>query len=116
MSSANSTIYQVLGRNAVHPFPARMAPGLALESILNLPFRATVLDPMVGSGTVLAIARAHCHRAIGFDVDPLAVLISRVWTRSIDAGAVRHEATRVLTEARRVAGDLARRDAYPMGA
>jgi len=93
-----------------------MAPGLALESILNLPFRATVLDPMVGSGTVLAIARAHGHRAIGFDVDPLAVLISRVWTRSIDAGAVRHEATRVLTEARRVAGDLARRDAYPMGA
>ena len=38
----------------------------------------TIVDPMVGSGTVLGAARARGHRAIGFDIDPLAVLITEV--------------------------------------
>lgn len=113
MSAAS--LQEVLGRSPVHPFPARMAPGLARDAFLRLSPRATVLDPMAGSGTVLALARATGHRCIGFDVDPLAVLISRVWTRTIDEDRVRAIARRVLTNARGLAPKLAVRDAYPIG-
>lgn len=116
MSVGALSLHEVLGRHTVHPFPARMAAGLALEALSNLRRPATVLDPMVGSGTALAIARANGHRCIGFDVDPLAVLISRVWTRTIDPREVRQQAGQVLERARRIATDLMSRDAYPVAA
>lgn len=116
MSAGTINIHEVLGRHTVHPFPARMAPGLALDALSNLQRPATILDPMVGSGTVLAIARAMGHRGIGFDVDPLAVLISRVWTRTLDARQVRQQAGQVLQRAKRLAIDLSSRDAYPVAA
>ena len=50
------TIYEALGRDSVHPFPARMAPGIALEVISEARKSLRVLDPMVGSGTVIALA------------------------------------------------------------
>ena len=109
-------IQEALGRQTIHPFPARMAPGLALEALSALRRPAIILDPMVGSGTVLAMARAKGHRGIGFDVDPLAVLISRVWTRTVDSQEVRQQATQVLQRARRLARDLMSRDAYPAAA
>ena len=42
------TILETLGRKPIHPFPARMAPGIALEALgeSNTPLR--VLDPMAG--------------------------------------------------------------------
>ena len=110
------TLGEALCRNTVHPFPARMAAGIALETLANLQRPATVLDPMVGSGTTLAMARLNGHRCIGFDVDPLAVLISRVWTGTIDECVVRQEASWVLERARQVAKGLKIRDAYPAGA
>lgn len=83
----------------VHPFPARMAPEIALRSLEGLPRNSLVLDPMVGSGTVVRQALALGHRAIGFDMDPLAVLMSRVWTSPIDAEAVEAELERLIDEA-----------------
>lgn len=68
---------------SVHPFPARMAPDLALSSLERLK-RGVVLDPMIGSGTVARAALAKGLSAIGFDLDPLAVLISKVGTTPID--------------------------------
>lgn len=106
------TIYEALGREPVHPFPARMAPGIALGVMSGME-ESLVLDPMMGSGTVLAMARAHGHRGVGFDVDPLAVLISRVWTSAFDPQEVRNEASIVLTTARGEFKNLTVRDAYP---
>lgn len=63
----------------IHPFPARMAPELALDSLIDLRVGSCVLDPMSGSGTVLRQAAELGLRARGFDMDPLAVLMSRVW-------------------------------------
>ncbi|WP_296528128.1 hypothetical protein [Phenylobacterium sp.] len=57
-----------------------MAPDLALESLRSLPANSSVLDPMSGSGTVLRQATELGHSAYGFDVDPLSVLMARVWT------------------------------------
>ena len=83
----------------VHPFPARMAPEIALRSLEGLAPNSVVLDPMVGSGTVVRQALALGHRAIGFDMDPLAVLMSRVWTSPIDSDCVEAELERLIDEA-----------------
>jgi SAM-dependent methyltransferase len=65
-----------------------MAPELALEKLAELPTTCTVLDPMAGSGTVLRQAIDLGHQAIGFDMDPLAVLMTRVWTAAVDDSLV----------------------------
>jgi tRNA G10 N-methylase Trm11 len=114
--SHKETIYEALGREPVHPFPARMAPGIALEIVAEAKESLRVLDPMMGSGTVLALACSNGHRAIGVDIDPLAVLISKVWTRAIDPEEVRDRATEVLRRARGVFATLTARSAYPLNA
>lgn len=86
----------------IHPFPARMAPELALAPLGTLPTNSLVLDPMAGSGTVLRHALALGHRAIGFDMDPLAVLMSRVWTAPIDETILDAELDAVIKEAENV--------------
>ncbi len=83
----------------VHPFPARMAPELALRHARALHPNSTVLDPMVGSGTTLRYAAAHGHHGFGFDVDPLAVLMTRVWTTPLDVAKLRRRGKAALTAA-----------------
>ena len=93
-----------LPRKSVHAFPARMAPEIALEKIelLTEP-GGTVLDPMCGSGTVVRLAGEADRHAIGVDVDPLAVIITRTacqpsWTKNLvaRADAVLDRASRLL--------------------
>jgi len=110
------TIYEALGRESVHPFPARMAPGIALAAMPTDSDQLRVLDPMMGSGTVLAMARARGHRGFGFDLDPLAVLISKVWTTANDSEAVREASTKVLTSAKDLFSNTSEEDAYPLDA
>lgn len=62
----------------IHPFPARMAPEIALAGLEDLPKGHIVLDPMSGSGMVLGTAAKLGLTAIGYDLDPLACLVSRV--------------------------------------
>ena len=110
------TIYQALGREPVHPFPARMAPEIALRAMPKNAGQLRVLDPMMGSGTVLAMARARGHRGFGFDLDPLAVLISKVWTTANDPEEVRHFASEVLDLAKHLLPDVGDNDAFPVQA
>lgn len=111
--SHRKTTYEALGRESVHPFPARMAPGIALEFLADTKKPLRVLDPMMGSGTVVVMALSQGHSATGVDIDPLAVLISRVWTTAVDKEEVRKKAVLVLERARRTFATLATRDAYP---
>lgn len=82
----------------IHPFPARMAPEIALEEAARLSPGSIVLDPMAGSGTVIRTASEQQHRAYGFDMDPLAVLMARVWTTPIDPSALRNTAADVIEQ------------------
>lgn len=84
----------------IHPFPARMAPDLALRAIEELEPRSTVLDPMMGSGTVVRMAAESGHRAFGRDIDPLAVLMTRVWTAPINPQQLRITARELVNQAR----------------
>ena len=68
----------------IHPFPARMAPELVDEKISELPDASDILDPMCGSGTTLRRSLEAGHSASGWDIDPLAVKMSRVRCRRYD--------------------------------
>jgi SAM-dependent methyltransferase len=111
--SDRKSIFEALGREFVHPFPARMAPGIALEVLAEAKKPLRVLDPMMGSGTVPAVARSKGHRAIGIDIDPLAVLMSTVWTRAVNTEEVRDKADEVLDRAKGIFATLSQCDAYP---
>src|SRR5579872_655134 len=115
LKSHNKSILETLGRHPVHPFPARMAAGIALEALGTTNRQLSVLDPMSGSGTVLAVARANGHKAIGVDLDPLAVLLADVWTTSIVKDEVRREAERVLKAAKARFHRVSSKRAYPTG-
>ncbi|RYE50833.1 MAG: hypothetical protein EOP48_19150 [Sphingobacteriales bacterium] len=73
-----------MAKLSLHPFPARMAPELAFETINLLQKNAVVLDPMSGSGTSLHIAAKHGCKALGRDVEPLALLLSGIWNVKFD--------------------------------
>ena len=66
-------------RATVHPFPARMAPDIAVVGLDGLRAGSMVLDPMCGSGVVIREAVSAGHAALGIDIDPLAVLMSKTW-------------------------------------
>lgn len=97
----------------IHPFPARMAPELVWEEMPDDTKPLCVLDPMVGSGTTLVAARLRGHDAIGFDRDPLAVLISRTWIGDVDSARTEKKAAEVLQRAQRRALRLTKRSSYP---
>lgn len=98
----------------MHPFPARMAPGIAVSFLSSSQKRLRVLDPMMGSGTVVALARAKGHHAIGVDIDPLAVLMTKVWTTTVDCSRARLKARQVLARAQSM--NVTLRTAYPKNA
>ncbi|HVZ28409.1 MAG TPA: hypothetical protein VG798_07105, partial [Rhizomicrobium sp.] len=117
LKSHNKSIFEALGRQPIHPFPARMAAGIALEALTTgkTKRRLVVLDPMSGSGTVLAVARAKGHRAVGVDMDPLAVLLAKVWVQPVAKRAVVREAAVVLEKARKRFETVPVGRAYPVG-
>ena len=80
----------------IHPFPARMGPDLAIERLERICKPSIVLDPMVGSGTVVRHASELGHTAIGCDLDPLAILMTKVWTTPVDRSDVEKQFARVL--------------------
>ncbi len=86
--------------NSIHPFPARMAPEIVFKELEGLASPAVILDPMAGSGTVLRAAAELGHEAIGFDLDPLAVLMARVWTTPFGAKSLPKAAERLVQKAK----------------
>jgi len=84
----------------LHPFPARMAPEI-LDDILEAASpSAVILDPMTGSGTVLGKALQSGRNAIGVDVDPLAILLSRAVASAADPEPALADGAAVLRAAR----------------
>jgi DNA modification methylase len=100
----------------IHPFPARMAPSIALNRLSRTKKPLRILDPMLGSGTTAVVARMKGHKAIGFDTDPLALLIAKSWVSNLNPKHFRSVAKRVLAEAKTKYQSLKIGDAYPPGA
>jgi len=98
----------------IHPFPARMAPSIAMSRLPKAKGKSlVVLDPMAGSGTTLVTARAKGHKAIGCDTDPLAVLISKVWSSDIKPKTCTKWAKLVVETAKDRYHNISEDEAYP---
>jgi DNA modification methylase len=101
----------------IHPFPARMAPELVWDELPDHHSpRLRVLDPMAGSGTTLVTSKLRGHQAIGFDRDPLAVLIARTWLANISPDEAEEKASDIVARAYLRARDLSVGDSYPKNA
>lgn len=86
----------------LHSFPAKFPPQLPRKFILSLTEPGeTVLDPMAGSGTTLLEARLAGRAAIGFDIDPLALLLSRVKLTSLSVDKAMTAGLGVIRQAQR---------------
>lgn len=96
-SQATASSLDISAAVPVHPFPARMAPEFAIAQLPGEPCK--VLDPMMGSGTIPVLAAMAGHEAIGYDLDPLALLIARTWGRPLPRSAYLEAALEVALEA-----------------
>jgi DNA modification methylase len=83
-----------------HPFPARMPMEVAEAAVSALTKPGEiVLDPMVGSGVVPRAAVNLGRRAVGIDIDPLAVILSRALCAHISVKQLESTAADSLREA-----------------
>jgi len=84
-----------------HSFPAKFPPQLPRKFILGLTDRGDVVfDPMTGSGTTIVEAFLAGRRGIGTDIDPLALLVSKVKSTSLDASKAARLGKEALKRAR----------------
>ena len=85
----------------VHAFAAKFPPQLPHLFINELTRPGEfVLDPMVGSGTTLVEAVLAGRDGVGIDLDPLASLIAKIKSSSLDLPQCFHVGTLVLQQAR----------------
>ena len=83
--------------HGIHKFPAKFFPELPRYLIRKYSEpRELVLDPMCGSGTVILEALLNNRIGIGIDIDPIARLITKVKTTSIESETL-NQAARDLT-------------------
>ena len=98
-----------------HSYPARLHPATArllVELVTLGTGRAgPLVDPFCGSGTSLVEARAAGVRAIGVDLNPLAVLVARAktWTAPARQRKQLHQVGHEITGLVLAAGKAARR-------
>jgi len=80
-------------------YPAMMVPGMQgalIRALLEVvPSIRDVLDPFMGSGTVMAEAMLQGLGFAGQDINPLSVLLCRAKAGPFDAAALRGKATRL---------------------
>lgn len=95
----NPTIGKI---KSIHPFPARMAPEIAFEALDGLAKKSFILDPMVGSGTVMRTISELGYKGVGFDVDPLAVLMTKAWTSQIHESGFLKASDKILSESKQL--------------
>ena len=87
----------------LHAFAAKFPPQLPRTFITGLTAPGDIiLDPMMGSGTTVVEALLDGRKAIGLDIDPLALRTTSVKTTPIDLNALRDAGQRLLGRAHRI--------------
>jgi DNA modification methylase len=84
----------------LHSFPAKFPPALPQKFIAELTEEGeTVLDPMMGSGTTILESYLSGRQAVGFDIDPLALMLTRVKVSPLDKSVLHSLGLEVLDQA-----------------
>jgi len=83
-----------------HLYPARMHPEIARRLISKYATKRekVVFDPFMGSGGVLVESLLHGNNSIGIDVNPFAVLLSKVKTTTVVPATLQKIFEKILTE------------------
>ena len=75
-----------------HRYPAKFIPQLAAKLISGYSAENDlIVDPFLGSGTTLVEAKVLKRRSFGCDINPVACLISRAKTESIEPDILKNE-------------------------
>lgn len=75
--------------HSLHPYPAKFIPQIPRVLIKEYARSGGIVcDPMCGSGTALVEAGAAGHRAVGMDLNPIAVLAAQAKTGALEGGEV----------------------------
>ena len=70
--------------HAIHLYPARMHPEIVARVLRKYAKKSDVMfDPFMGSGGAILEAMLNGNKAIGIDINPFAVLLSKVKTTPI---------------------------------
>ena len=80
-----------------HNYPAMMIPQVA-GRLLDIFSKKgdQVLDPFCGSGTVLVESKLRGLNSFGIDINPLAILLAKVKTTSLDPKKLERELNRLV--------------------
>jgi len=88
--------------NLIHSYPAKMYGPIAQSLIYIYAKKGnTILDPFCGTGTVLMQAKLYGMNSIGIDINPLACLIAKAKTSSLNIHKLREEANRLFSSIRK---------------
>lgn len=85
------------GRHRIHPYPAMLHP-LLVDFLIRTyaPNGAVILDPFCGSGVTLLQSQMNGYESIGFDINPVALLIARAKTRNYVQVQLQQEARHLI--------------------
>jgi len=91
--------------HCLHTYLAAMIPALAHKLIDSyVPPGGTVLDPFCGGGAVLVEAILSGRAALGYDINELAILVSKAKTTFLSHDQIESAGKQVLEKARRYSG------------
>ncbi len=80
------------GRHKIHKYPAMLHPNLVDFLIDNYANKNDIVfDPFCGSGVTLLQSSIKQHKSIGFDINPLSLLISKVKNTNFDIQKLKNE-------------------------
>lgn len=102
--------------HGLHKYPGRMPPQIPRTLLELFPNVSHVLDPFCGSGTTLVEAILAGKQATGIDINPIAVLISKVKTTPLSPAKLKlAEKEALISIAERVHGVRTGLEKYPPG-
>ena len=86
-----------------HQYPARMHPEIAKRMIAKYAPKSkhVVFDPFMGSGGVLVEAKVHGNNSIGIDINPFAVLLSKVKTTPLDSKKLQTQFEKIISPSKK---------------
>ena len=88
--------------HGLHQYPARMHPEIAKRIIEKYAPNSNqfIFDPFMGSGGVLVESKIHGNSSIGIDINPFAVLLSKVKVTPLDSRKLKNVFDEIISKSK----------------